>query len=253
MAQSQLHRCTMAKTANAEQTYIDGANYVPGEKRLGSTRRPIWGDIADRFCVPQECLASYLALESAEVLAGDKPANLLSIPDRTYPCGENPYRLWKRFGTHVLDAAPLQVHELTDRGDSALVLLFMPEALEQILMTSAARAILRRAGYPEQICLSTAMIRLTERLTAGSFPHEIGIFLGYPLKDVAGFMGLARIPFTCQGPWKIYGDPRGSLHLAETFRSCRAQMATDLACCSSPYECLLGNSSRKLSRSLSLQ
>ena len=219
-------------------SFNNGSTYPSSGEKQQHMRRAIWGDIAERFCVPQDCLASYLALESAEVLAGVKPANLLSIPNRTYPCGSNPYLLWKNWGRQVLDASPLQSRELTDRGDSTLVLLFLPEALEQILMTPAARSILRRAGYPEEICLEMVLNKLTERLTSSSFPHEIGVFLGYPLKDVAGFMGLARIPFTCQGPWKIYGDPRASLQLAETFRSCRTQMATELANCASPLECL---------------
>ncbi|WP_223908456.1 DUF3793 family protein [Geobacter sp. AOG1] len=201
-----------------------------------------WKDIAKRFCDPRDCLASYVALESAEVLAGVKPANLLSISDRTNSCGRNPYRLWKAWGKQVLDATPLQAHELADRGHSVLVLLYQPEALKNLLLSPAIRAILHREGYADDLCLTGVLDKLTESLAAGVFPHEIGMFLGYPLKDVAGFMGLARIPFTCQGPWKMYGDPRNSLRLAETFRSCRARMATDLACCSSPYECLSGNS-----------
>ncbi len=204
----------------------------------GNARRVVWGDFANRFCDPRECLASYLALESAEVIAGVKPANLLSIPDRVSKCGKNPYRLWKRWRGEVLDATPLEVRELTDRGNSALVLLYRSEALARLLDTPAVRAILSRAGYTEDMSLATVLDRLTKRLDSGTFPHEIGIFLGYPLKDVAGFMGLARIPFTCQGPWKIYGDPRASLQLAETFRCCRKRMAADLANCSSPYDCL---------------
>lgn len=208
----------------------------------GNTRRPVWKDIADRFCDPRECLASYLALEAAEVIAGVKPANLLSISNRTDACGRNPYRLWNRWGEEVIGATPLEVHELTDRGDSVLVLLYRPEFLEHLLGSPPVRAILRRAGYGGEMDLSAMLARLTKRLASGTFPHEIGIFLGYPLKDVAGFMGLARIPFTCQGPWKIYGDPGASLRLADTYRMCRNRMAADLANCSTPYDCLPGSS-----------
>ena len=37
-------------------------------------------------------------------------------------------------------------------------------------------------------------------------------------------MGWAPLPFTCQGPWKIYGDPTVSLGLAEAFRQSRCRM-----------------------------
>lgn len=246
MAQSQFFCRTMTEEAALAGIRNDYAAPLPERERRRGRRRPVWGDIAERFCSPRECLASYLALEAAEVLAGVKPANLLSITNRAYPCGENPYRLWKRWGKQVLAASLLKAHELADRGDSALVLLYMPKELERILMTSSVRAILSRAGYPEKMSLALAIDRLEERMAAGAFPHEIGMFLGYPLKDVAGFMGLAKIPFTCQGPWKIYGDPRSSLHLAETFRNCRTRMAAELACCSSPHEYLSGDPSRPL-------
>ncbi|WP_255396957.1 DUF3793 family protein [Geobacter sp. DSM 9736] len=55
--------------------------------------------------------------------------------------------------------------------------------------------------------LEKTLSDLKSHLTGKSFPHEIGIFLGYSLKDVIGFMGWAPLPFTCQGPWKIFGDP----------------------------------------------
>lgn len=38
------------------------------------------------------------------------------------------------------------------------------------------------------------------------FPHEIGLFLGYPLEDVAGFMELGPCSCKCTGCWKVYGN-----------------------------------------------
>jgi len=205
--------------------------------KMGKVTRAFWGDIAGRFCDPRECLASYLALESAEVIAGVKPANLISIANRTHSCGTNPYAYWKKWGGEVVKAAQLETYTLIDRGNSVLVLLYRADALAELLAMPAVRAMLRRAGYTGQTGISDLLGTLAKRMHSGTFPHEIGIFLGYPLKDVAGFMGLARIPFTCQGPWKIFGDPGASLKLADTFRWCRKQMAEDLEHCSSPFEC----------------
>jgi len=47
--------------------------------------RSAWQDVAGRFDDPRECLASFLALETAEVIAGEKPANLLGIANRRCP------------------------------------------------------------------------------------------------------------------------------------------------------------------------
>lgn len=38
------------------------------------------------------------------------------------------------------------------------------------------------------------------------FPHEIGVFLGYPLKDVVGFIQNKGKNCKCCGCWKVYSD-----------------------------------------------
>ncbi len=100
----------------SDHVFHTGANAgkdVPAKEP--SSRRTVWRDIATRFIEPRECLASFLALESAEVVAGIKPANLFSIPNRTYACGRNPYQLWKKWGKTVVATTPLEAYELTDR------------------------------------------------------------------------------------------------------------------------------------------
>jgi hypothetical protein len=213
----------------------------PVRQQAGS--RPTWQDVAGRFDDPRECLASFLALETAEVIAGEKPANLLGIANRRRPCGRNLYTLWKERGTEVLAESGLAVRELADRGDSILLLIYRPEALGGLVRRPSASAVLARTGYGDVSDLDRVLGELTSRMGGDSFPHEIGVFLGYPLKDVAAFMGLVRIPFACQGPWKIFGNPRESLRLAEVFRCCRDRMAERLSSCASALECLAADSS----------
>ena len=127
---------------------------------------------------------------------------------------------------------------LADRGDSLLVLLYQPAALAGLLAEKKVQAVLLRAGYATPDNTSEALTELERRVGGGGFPHEIGVFLGYPLKDVVGFLGWARLPFACQGPWKIYGDPRESLRLAEEHHQCRCRMARRLAEVADPFICL---------------
>ncbi len=209
--------------------------------------RLAWQDVAGRFDDPRECLASFLALEAAEVIAGEKPANLLGIANRRRPCGRNLYTLWKEWGVEVLAESGLAVRKLADRGNSILLLIYRQEALGELVRRPSASAVLARAGYGDVSDLGGVLGELTSRMEGDSFPHEIGVFLGYPLKDVAAFMGLVRIPFACQGPWKIFGDPRESLRLAEVFRCCRARMAEHLVGCESARECLLAGGNLFLS------
>lgn len=205
---------------------------------LAVNKRPTWHDLSSKFADQKECLASYLALEAAEVLEGAKPANLISIANRSRSCGRNLYELWQRWGAEVLAGSGLSVMALADRGDSVLLLLFSPVAIRDLLQRPNVNAVLKKAGYGGLSCAELVLGELAARMADGAFPHEIGVFLGYPLKDVAAFMGLVNLPFSCQGPWRIFGNPRDSLQLAETYRCCRLKMAARLAGGDSPFNCL---------------
>ena len=143
-------------------------------------------NLLDYYDDPLDCLTAHLMLECSEVLAGVKPANLLSMVNRAH--------------------------------------------LEQHLADAGIRTLLYKAGYDKTASLDQLLAELKKRVTNGdTFPHEIGLFIGYPAKDVAAFMGLVKLPFACQGPWKIYGDPLQSLGLAEQYRCCRQRMCAVLA------------------------
>lgn len=201
--------------------------------------QPHWPSLMRRFASGRECLASFLAYESAEILDGTKPANLINLVDRPHPCGRNFYRLWLECGPEILSRSGLVGRVLVDRGNSLLLLVYAPALLDSLLAQPAARAMLRRAGYPSPEAPAAVLAQLEERCRQGhDFPHEIGIFLGYPLKDVAAFLGWVALPFAAQGPWKIYGQSERSLQLAATHRRCRDRMLCRLAACATPLECL---------------
>lgn len=204
-------------------------------------RRPLWHDLAERFADERDCLAAFLALETAEVLDGEKPANLINLPNRRRPCGRNFYQLWQRHGAALMGQSTLGVSELVDRGDSLLLLFYQPQTLAALLAKTNVAGFLRQAGYSRPLTVEAALEELQTRFTATGFPHEVGVFLGYPLKDVAGFLGWVDLPVTSQGPWKIYGNPGKSLALADCFRACRRRMAHRLSRCAAAVDCLRRN------------
>ncbi|MBT1072624.1 DUF3793 family protein [Pelotalea chapellei] len=202
--------------------------------------RPLWSSLAERFSTERECLATYIALETAEVLAEAKPASLLCITNRERACGRNLYTIWKEHGHQLLADTPLEACELIDRGSSMMILFSHRVNFKNHLARRDITALLKRAGHGSDITPDDLLRCLADHLQHGHFPHEIGLLLGYPPKDVAAFMGLINIPFTCQGPWKIYGNPVESLRLAERFRNCRNLMAEQLSLCASAVQCLGG-------------
>ncbi|UFS70817.1 DUF3793 family protein [Geomonas sp. RF6] len=199
-----------------------------------------WQEYAERFPEDTDCLASFLALECAEVLQRAKPANLLNLSNRPRLCGKNLYRLWKEHGETMVRGTGLSVRVLADRGSSILLLLYRHDALHELLSRNSVKVILSRAGYSETGELERILDELQTRVQGTTFPHEIGVFLGYPLKDVVGFIGWPGLAFTCQGPWKIFGDPKESLKLAARHRLCRCKISLLLDSGCDPRECLKG-------------
>lgn len=128
----------------------------------------------------ERCLVEYCA----PTLAGIKTASMFCIPLEDAGCLETQVAQWDA----VLRGKGLSLRMLRRQGDRALLYLFRPARLQQDLDQPGVRSLLARYGYrafQAEEALAQLQTRLREQ---GGFPHEIGLFLGYPLGDVAGFI-----------------------------------------------------------------
>lgn len=107
----------------------------------------------------------------------------------------------------------------THRG---LVYVYRPRMLQDLLLQENIQHFLSAYGY-ENICLENVLLRLTGRFSCQQdFPHEIGIFLGYPLGDVIGFIENQGQNCLCTGCWKVYCNACEAQKLFARFRKCRS-------------------------------
>lgn len=119
-----------------------------------------------------------------------------------------------------LRALPLRIREY-----SALVYLYRPSRLKKDLEDPAAIKILQDHGYS---CYGKCLPKLIERVRASEeFPHEIGLFLGYPPEDVQGF--LDHRPCKCCGCWKVYGDENKAKKTFDLYKKCERVYCQQLA------------------------
>lgn len=213
----------------AKRVIMSSKNHSP--LNIKPTIKPCSQQILERFDNPLDCLTAYLMLECSEILAMAKPANLISLVNRTRPCGRNLYQLWQHHHDElILRIADLTFIVLQTTSQALLLFCYNRSHLEQHLSHAGIRTLLHKAGYDKTASCKALISELCRRIEKNdSFPHEIGLFIGYPAKDVAAFMGVVNLPFTCQGPWKIYGNPLQSLVLAEQHRCCRQKMGAILA------------------------
>lgn len=100
-----------------------------------------------------------------------------------------------------------------------LVYVYHLERLQQILFSREAIEFLRQCGY-EYSSVEEAIELLKKRMT-GEFPHEIGVFLGYPLSDVRGFIADPNGCIMC-GLWKVYSNAEEATKTFERYKRCSA-------------------------------
>lgn len=120
----------------------------------------------------------------------------------------------------ALSPKGLRVLPLQARDGRALIYLYRPRALERELAADEARALLEERGYGADAA-PRCLARLARKLRAGEeFPHEIGLFLSYPPRDVRGFICNGACRHKCAGCWKVYGDEAAARRTFEAWRRC---------------------------------
>ncbi|WP_077611660.1 DUF3793 family protein [Clostridium sp. Marseille-P2415] len=114
---------------------------------------------------------------------------------------------------------------LSRRRNKALIYVYRKSHLEADLNRPGVSKFLRKYGY-EHMEIEYVLGRLIERLKQeGAFPHEIGIFLGYPLGDVIGFIRNAGKNCKCIGCWKVYCNECEAVKTFARYQKCRAVYA----------------------------
>ena len=110
------------------------------------------------------------------------------------------------------------------RDGNALLCLYRPARLKIDLKNELARRTLGNAGYLDE-SPERCIVNLIRRFQGEEFPHEIGLFLGYPPEDVCGFIENKAGGCKCTGCWKVYGDADAAQKLFAKYKKC-----TDVYC-----------------------
>ena len=95
-----------------------------------------------------------------------------------------------------------------------LVMVYRAKELEEHLRSKEVSDYLREFGYRRDDFISN-LIRLHQRMNGfynkmKEFPHEVGVFLGYPICDIKGFLENKGERYLHSGYWKIYGNLGGT-------------------------------------------
>ena len=154
--------------------------------------------------------------ECSPTLANMKAGNMFSSRFNSFEevqeyVSEMNYRLNKK---------GIQVIILRYNDGLSLIGVFRVRALKEILKDKLTREILTKLGYKD-LDLRSCLIHLLVRFQDfNDFPHEVGLFLGYPPEDVQGFIQNHSNGQKCIGIWKVYGDEESAQKTFEKYRKC---------------------------------
>lgn len=158
-----------------------------------------------------------LAFHCAPALAGIKPADLIALPGE----GDETDALLASYSA-ALAGAGISLRPLCRCRSRCLVLVYRRDRLERQLDQEEVARLLERDGYPLTGGLEAMLDHLASRMAgSGGFPHEVGLFLGYPAEDVEGFRRHGGQGYKYSGcgrsipTWRGPRDASGSTAAAE--------------------------------------
>lgn len=162
-----------------------------------------------------ETFTHILAYHSAPAICGIKASNLISISLSEL---EDIYEQINEFNSKFNPKVYIKI--LCKKNKRLLILIYRQKTLESCLQNALNKSFLSSLGYPNSDDINVLLTYLQNRLKeSNSFPHEIGIFLGYDVEDIKGY--IEGVECIYSGYWKVYSNLEEKLKLFNSYTKCR--------------------------------
>lgn len=157
-------------------------------------------------CSEEMRMSVQLAIHCAPLLRGSKMANIITVSAEEF----------SEVGK-LLTGTNISYLFLKSGEERVILYLYRHNQLKEYLFEKDVREFLKSYGYDgENMDEMLNMLSQRVMLYGGKkieFPHEIGIFLGYPLIDVQGYLKNSGKNFEHSGYWKVYHNVQGAKNL----------------------------------------
>ncbi|MCK6629246.1 MAG: DUF3793 family protein [Anaerolineae bacterium] len=202
-----------------------------------SVTAPPDGAIAPHFCAwktevswisnAEAEFAKWLFVHVAGVLLSEKAGELLTLPETQFGLS-----LKQRLAHLARLAGRWQCSYMVLQRSvfSTKIILYHEGRVQQALAETPCSILHGQLHYDPGITPTEFLGEVRRRWQKNNrIPHEIGLALGYPVKDVLGFMGL--LPLSCLGcyGWRIYDDLAHSMRMSQEFIRAKQRAAAFLS------------------------
>lgn len=185
-----------------------------------------------------ETLERKLVEHCSPAIAGLKPANMFSVRLKCAECSGDSACASLSFVAFLsalaccrvkLEGEGLRLGVLAFREKSVLLLVYRSVLLAKALGEPRAAAFLASLGYeahdvPACVELLSRRVCRADRLSGEertcAFPHEVGLFLGYPFEDVMGFIVNEGQGAVASGCWRVYSRERDAAECFCRYKEC---------------------------------
>lgn len=162
-------------------------------------------------------IETMLAFHGAPTLEGIKPSSLISFNKQRIKNCRSMLRQYKT----CMECKGINFFVLSETDNWLLLLIYRKRPLMEILKNVRVQEFLDFYGYKDFKRMNQYLNHLKIRMALQKgFPHEIGVFLGYPLDDVKGFIENSGRHFKLSGLWKVYSDTKRAEELFAKYAEC---------------------------------
>ena len=162
-------------------------------------------------------IETQIALQCAPLLSGLKISNLFNVSREQIPMVKKLF-----CGTNI------SYYILSEQKDTVALFLYQREELLAYISKQEVCILLEKYGY-EGMSVGSSLSLLAKRYQAYTmhqeeFPHEMGVFLGYPVEDVIGFIEHEGRECLGVGYWKVYENMPQKKKVFEQFERAKEWM-----------------------------
>ncbi len=188
-------------------------------------------------------IETQFALQCAPLITGLKISNLLIVQN------DNAARV-----KEILKGTGIVCFVLHVSDGKTIFLLYKEREMKAYLSRKRVRILLSQLGYRNYDLKSLLILfRKRYKMYANGeidFPHEMGLFLGYPVEDVHGFIENTGKNFLHSGYWKVYKNLPLKMQLFQSFEQARERVIQLTSCGMSIREIINIYSEAKLQRAV---
>lgn len=163
----------------------------------------------------EKYMRTFISYLISPVITGIKPSSTITLSKQ----GHNLFKLWNMYGEDFLNDLQLKYVLLRETSNSKIILIYDEINLMNTIYRKSSMDFLEKLDYNLEMNLDDLLNHLINRCSTFHCPHELGIFLGIPVKDVKCFMECNRNKCLLCRYWKVYEEEKKAQQIFELYDS----------------------------------